>query len=103
MTLFSLDVEEELAIHTIILAWKKSMDRGDWWGYSPWDCKESDTTEQLSIFQLEEFCSLCLERGAAFKSKRQIPMGSANHPLQWTSEEMDINLSSVKEGFKAPS
>ena len=45
MTLFSLDLEEELAIHSIILAWKKSVDRGDWWGYSPWDCKESDTTE----------------------------------------------------------
>ena len=21
------------------------MDRGAWWGYSPWGCKESDTTE----------------------------------------------------------
>ena len=45
MTLFSLDLEEKLAIHSIILAWKKSVDRGDWWGYSPWDYKESDTTE----------------------------------------------------------
>ena len=24
------------------------MDRGPWWGYSPWGHKESDTTEQLN-------------------------------------------------------
>ena len=24
------------------------MDRGAWQGYSPWGCKESDTTEQLT-------------------------------------------------------
>ena len=23
---------------------ENSMDRGAWWGYSPWGCKESDTT-----------------------------------------------------------
>ena len=29
---------------------ENSMDTGDCWAtYSPWDCKESDTTEQLSI------------------------------------------------------
>ena len=25
------------------------MDGGAWWGYSPWCCKESDTTEQGSL------------------------------------------------------
>ena len=25
------------------------MDRGAYWGYSPWDFKESDTTERLSL------------------------------------------------------
>ena len=29
---------------------ENSMDRGAWLGYSSWDCKESDTTEQLSLF-----------------------------------------------------
>ena len=24
------------------------MDREAWWYYSPWDCKELDTTEQLN-------------------------------------------------------
>ena len=24
---------------------ENSMDRGAWWDYSPWSCKESDTTE----------------------------------------------------------
>ena len=24
------------------------MDRGAWWGYSPWGCKETDTTKLLS-------------------------------------------------------
>ena len=24
-------------------------DRGAWWGYSPWGCKESDVTEQLTL------------------------------------------------------
>ena len=34
------------------------MDRGDWWVYSPWDHKESDTAEQLTLslsFQLFSF------------------------------------------------
>ena len=25
------------------------MDRGAWWIYSPWDCKELNRTEQLSL------------------------------------------------------
>ena len=39
-------LEEEMAIHSSILAWKNSMDRGAWKAtYSPWGIKESDTTE----------------------------------------------------------
>ena len=42
-------LEKEMATHSSILAWKIS-----WWkslvGYSPWGCKESDTTEPLFIF-----------------------------------------------------
>ena len=28
---------------------ENSMDRGAWVRYSPWDCKESDTTERLTL------------------------------------------------------
>ena len=28
------------------------MDREAWWYYSPWDCKELDTTEQLNWTEL---------------------------------------------------
>ena len=31
------------------------MDRGAWWGYSPWDCKELDMTEQLSITMMNPY------------------------------------------------
>ena len=28
---------------------ENSKDRGDWWGYSPWGCKELDLTEQQTL------------------------------------------------------
>ena len=34
--------------HSSILAWRIPMDRGAWQAYSPWGCKELDTTKQLS-------------------------------------------------------
>ena len=37
-------LEKEKATHSSILAW-----RIPWTVYSPWGCKESDTTEQLSL------------------------------------------------------
>ena len=36
-------LEKEMATHSSILTW-----RIPWMGYSPWDCKESDTAEQLT-------------------------------------------------------
>ena len=41
-------LEEGMATHSSILAWRIPMDRS-LVGYSPWGHKESDTTEQLSI------------------------------------------------------
>ena len=42
-------LEKEMATHTSILAWeKKSHGQRSLAGYSPWGCKESDTTEQLN-------------------------------------------------------
>ena len=37
-------LQEGMATLSSILAWRIPMDRGAW-GYSSWDCKESDTTE----------------------------------------------------------
>ena len=42
-------LEEGMATHSSIPAWRIPMNRGAWWGYSPWGCKESDTTERLTL------------------------------------------------------
>ena len=47
-------LEEGMASHSSILAWRIPMDRGPWWVYSPWGCKESDMTEQLTHFIINE-------------------------------------------------
>ena len=43
-------LEEGMATHSSILAWRIPMDRGAWWlgARSPWGHNELDTTEQLS-------------------------------------------------------
>ena len=41
-------LEKEMAIQSSILAWKISWTEEPG-GYSPWDCKESDRTEGLSM------------------------------------------------------
>ena len=38
-------LEEGMATHSGILAWRIPIDRGALAGYSPWDHKEQDTTE----------------------------------------------------------
>ena len=45
-----------MATHPCILAWRIPMEQRCLVGFSPWDCKESDTTEQLSAHthKLEE-------------------------------------------------
>ena len=42
-------LEEGMATHSSILAWRIPMDRGSLVGYSPWGHKEPDTTEQLTF------------------------------------------------------
>ena len=44
-------LEEGMAAHSSILAWRIPRDREPGGLYSPWGWKESDTTEQLSIAQ----------------------------------------------------
>ena len=43
-------LEEGMATHSSIPAWRVPMDRGALVGYSPWGCKESDMTEPLSSY-----------------------------------------------------
>ena len=38
-----------MATHSSILAWRIPRTEESLVGYSPWGCKESDTTEQLSL------------------------------------------------------
>ena len=52
-------LEKEMATHSSILAWKISW-RKSLVGYSPWGCKESDTTEPLFIFFISFQCSVQL-------------------------------------------
>ena len=40
-------LEEDMATHSSILAWRIPMDRGTWWVH-PWGCKELGMTENLS-------------------------------------------------------
>ena len=42
-------LEEDIATHSSILAWRIPMDRGALVGYSSWLGKELDMTERLSI------------------------------------------------------
>ena len=35
-------LEEEMAIHSSILAWRIPWTENPGWGYSPWGCQESD-------------------------------------------------------------
>ena len=45
-------LEEVMATHSSILAWRITMDRGAWRATVPgWGRKESDTTERLSTAQ----------------------------------------------------
>ena len=45
-------LEEGIAIHSSILAWRILMDRGAWWETARGVPKESDMTEQLSTVHL---------------------------------------------------
>ena len=42
-------LEEGMATHSSILAWKIPMDRGAWWAYSLRGHKELETAEQLTV------------------------------------------------------
>ena len=41
-------LEDGMATHSSILAWRIPKDKATWWGYGPWGRKESDMTGRLS-------------------------------------------------------
>ena len=52
-------LEDGMAAHSSILAWRIPRDRGAWWAtYSPWSHKESYTTERLSTAQMDRYWEL---------------------------------------------
>ena len=48
-------LEEGMATHSSILAWRSPMDKRSLAGYSPWGHKELDTTERLSTDSEKEW------------------------------------------------
>ena len=65
-----------MATHSSILAWRITMDSGGWWttvGYSPWGCKELDTTERLSTaHNIYLTKTMCLFTGSVLVFIRKI-------------------------------
>ena len=51
MTIQSFSLEEEMATHSSILAWKIPHGQRSLVGYSLWSCRKLDTTEWLSMHQ----------------------------------------------------
>ena len=46
-------LEEEMATHSSILAWRIPKDRGAWRDYSPEGCRESDMTEAIEYIHMQ--------------------------------------------------
>ena len=76
-------LEEEMATHSSILAWEKAHGQRSLAGYRPWDSKESNTTEQISIhtythssLQLTQNCKI--ESNAKFSYEKNIELISAD-------------------------
>ena len=53
-------LEEDMATHFSILAWRIAMDRGAWWGAVHWGRKDSDVTELLSTYSTAVSYSISL-------------------------------------------
>ena len=41
-------LQESMATHSSIFAWRIPVNRTDWWAHSPWGGKELDTTLQVN-------------------------------------------------------
>ena len=75
-------LEEGMATHSSILAWRIPMDRGAWWA-TPWDRKESDTTEvtQHAIMH-DEYNLPGREEGSGVQLPREYMPNKGNNSKQ---------------------
>ena len=55
-------LEEGMATHTSILAWRIPMERGAWWAQSPQGCKQSDTIEVTQHTCLGMACGILVTK-----------------------------------------
>ena len=73
-------LEEGVATHSSILAWRIPMDRGAWWATGSMHHKVLDTTEQLSIASILQEQEGCLDLCHSIASAQE-SLG----PLKWQS------------------
>ena len=73
-------LEKSMATHSSILAWRIAMHREAWWAtYSPWGCKELDTTEWLT-----QSCNAgAMEDVGSIPGSGRSPGGGNGDPLQY--------------------
>ena len=70
-------LEEGMATHSSILAWRIPTDRGAWWAAcSPWGHKESDMTEHLSTYGKKKIQGI--EKGKKSKDTESEEAGMEN-------------------------
>ena len=71
-----------MATHFSILAWRNPVNRGVV-GYSPWDHKESDTTEQVSTAQH----SYIMSRDSCIHTHTHTHTQTHTHAHTWAYED----------------
>ena len=82
-----------MATHSSILAWKKFYGQRSLAGYSPWGCKESDTTEHLSAATA---CTILFHMSSVYP----LQPGYETAPL---SQKTSLMLHSCIHKFTSPS
>ena len=93
-------LEQGKATHFGVLAWRIT-----WTIYSPWGCKESDTTEQLSLHFTSKKLQTILHSGCinlhSHQEYKRVPFSP--HPLQYLSFVGFVWLAQLSSGLKCPS
>ena len=85
-------LEKGMATHSGILAWRICMV-----GYSPWGCKQLDTTEWLSLFlqsrSIRWYCQKCIHGCEnPFHGERTVSNFTSRMPLSCSSMSKYINI-----------
>ena len=90
-------LEQGKATHFGVLAWRIT-----WTIYSPWGCKESDTTEQLSLHFTSRKLQTVLHSGCinlhSHQEYKRVPFSP--HPLQYLSFVGFVWLAQLSSGLK---